>query len=1124
MTSGLIRWSLRHAWVVTGLALVGLVYGLYVLVHARYDVFPEFVPPQAVVQTEAPGLVAEQVEQLVTRPLEQAISGAAGVESVRSESIQGLSVITVTFAEGTDPYRDRQVIAEKLSETAGGLPAGVETPKLEPLTSSTMDLLKIGFLSEKLSPLELRDLVQWTVRPRLLAVPGVSRATLYGGEVRQLQVQADPDALAARGLALADLVAAVEEATGVRGGGFVDTDNQRVLIETRGQVRTPAELAEAVVAVREGLPIRLREVARVVAAGEPKFGDALLQGREGVLLSLSSQYGANTLDVTRATEQALAELMPTLRARGIEVLPALHRPANFIETALAGVRDDLLIGALLIALVLFLFLRDPRSVLVSFLTIPLSLLAAIVAIDAIGWTVNTMTLGGLAVALGVVVDDAIIDVENIVRRLRAGHAPGREELVELIHRAAFEVRAPVVYATLVVALVLVPVLLLGGLQGKFFAPLATAFIVATLASLLVALTVTPALALLMLSRARLAPEPGWLGRLKARHTRWLAALAEHPRAVLVSALLVAALSIGALPFFGSELIPPFREGHFVVQVVAPPGTSLAAMRRTGARISAELLALPGLRTASEQIGRAEAGEDTWGPNRSEFHIEIDPLPGAAEERLQQRIRGVLAGYPGLQTEVLTFLGDRISESLSGEASPVAIGVYGDDLDALDVVAARVAAVLRTVPGAADVQLKSPPGLPLVEVDLDPRALSLNGFRAVEVLDAVQTAYQGKVAAQAYEGQRIVDLAVVLPPERRRDPEALGELLVRSASGRMLPLRELARIVPGEGRSTVLHDAGRRRQVVTVNPSTRDIEGFVARARRAIDTSLKLPAGIYLEWSGAASDEAAARRQLALHTAVAAIGIVLLLLLAFPDARSAFLIVATTPFALVGGVAIAAATGGNLSIGSLVGFVTLFGIATRNAILLVAHVEQLVRDEGEPWSFAVVLRATRERLVPILMTALVSALGLVPLAISNGEAGREVQGPMAQVILGGLATSTALNLLLLPLLVHRFWRPLPAWTRAAGGARLAAGVIRRRADILAATLFPQERQRMGGIYKAYDIRGIYPTEIDETIARQVGQAFRAVLDDEDFAHGGDKVVVSRDMRPSSVPLAAALIEG
>src|SRR6266436_2267235 len=592
MIAAIIRWSLRFPLVVCALAAMLAVYGVLVLARAKYDVFPEFVPPQAAVQTEAPGLVAEQVELLVTLPIEQAISGASGVQAVRSETISGLSVVTVVFQENVDPYRARQIVAEALGQVSARLPLGVKPPKLEPLTSSTMDLLKLGFVSEALSAMQLRDLVQWTIRPRLLAVPGVARATLYGGDERQLQVEVAPRELNARDLAFGDVVAAVRSATGVRGGGFIETPNQRVLIESRGQTLDVAALAAAVVPAASAAPaapataaapaaaatpLRLRDFATVTDGVAPKFGDTLIMGRPGVLLNLSSQYGANTLIVTRAVEAALAELAPALRTRGVRLYAGLHRPANFIENALAGIRLDVVLGAMLITLVLFLFLRDLRSVAVAFVSIPLALLAAVIAVDAFGWTINTMTLGGLAVALGVVVDDAIIGVENIVRRLRGTHAHGLEAR-DVIQKATVEVRAPVVYATFVVVLVLAPMLLLSGLQGSFFAPLAASFSLATLASLIVALTVTPAAAWLLLMRTEPHAEAGWLTRLKDRHEALLRRWSAFPRRVIIGSALVTLLAAAALPLFGSELMPPFREGHFVVQAYATPGTSLAAMR------------------------------------------------------------------------------------------------------------------------------------------------------------------------------------------------------------------------------------------------------------------------------------------------------------------------------------------------------------------------------------------------------------------------------------------------------------------------------------------------------------------------------------------------------------------
>ena len=1018
MLSAIIRWSLRFPVVVCAFAAILVVYGSLVLIRSKYDVFPEFVPPQASVQTEAPGLVAEQVELLVTLPIEQAISGASGVAAVRSETISGLSVVTVVFQEAMDPYRSRQIVAEALGEVAARLPAGVKPPKLTPLVSSTMDLLKLGFVSDKLSAMELRDLVQWTIRPRLLAVPGVARATLYGGDERQLEVEVDPRDLNAHDLAFNDVVAAVRSATGVRGGGFVETPNQRVMIESLGQTWTPDALGAAVLpGTGTGPSLLLRDIATLKDAAAPKFGDTLIMGKPGVMLGLSSQYGANTLEVTRAMEAEIASLRPGLEARGVQLYAGLHRPANFIENALEGVRRDVLLGAVLIAVLLFLFLRDVRSVAVAFASIPLALLSAVILVNALGWTINTMTLGGLAVALGVVVDDAIIDVENIVRRLRARGSGSDPRAV--IHAASLEVRAPVVYATFVVVLVLAPMLLLSGLQGSFFAPLAASFIFATLASLVVALTVTPAASFLLLTRFMPHEEPRWLTWLKGVHERILQRLSPHPRLVIIGSLVVMLAAAAVIPFFGEELMPPFREGHFVVQAVAPPGTSLEAQKALGARVSHDLLALPGVLAVEETIGRAESGEDTWEPNHSEFHVELQRMSGRDEQRTQAQIRAVANRYPSLQTEVLTFLGDRLSESLSGETAQVAINIFGPDLDELDRAAGQIAAVIRAVPGAADVQVKAPSGAPFVRVEVRPEGLAKYGFTAADVLDTIETAYEGTAAAQVYEANRVINLVVRLPEAQRLDPEAIGSLLIRAASGVTVPLRELATISPTQGRTSIMHEGARRRQVVTVNPTTADVAGFVVAAQAAINQHVKLPRDVYLEFAGVAQGEAQARREVLLHAGIAAVGIILLLLIAFEDPRTVTLILATTPFALVGGVLAVALTGSVLSIGSLVGFVTLFGIVARNAILLVAHLEHLVAVEGAEWSLATVLRGARERLVPILMTALVTALGLLPLAIGSGETGREVQGPMAIVILGGLVTSTLMNLLVLPTMLWRF---------------------------------------------------------------------------------------------------------
>ena len=1056
MLKRLIEISLGARGVVITLAVGFICYGLFVTARAKLDVFPEFVQPQATVQTEAPGLAPEQVETLVTRPVESALNGAGDLDSIRSESIQGLSVVTAVFKEGTDIFKARQMLAERLAQLGGDLPAGVKAPKMEPLTSSTMDLLKFGLTSEKISAMELRTFADWTVRPRLLSVPGVAAVKVFGGETRQLQIQIKPDRLLAFGISVQEISAAASAATGVRGAGFVETAAQRLVLQTEGQALTAEQLGEVIVVQRDSRSIRLRDVANVVEGAEPKFGDAIINGKSGLLITSSSQFGANTMEVTRAVELALEELKPAFAEQGIDYTPALHRPATFIEIALRNMKTSLAIGAVLVGVVLFLFLLDLRTALICFTAIPLSLLAAVVVLDRFGVTLNTMTLGGLAAVLGVVVDDAIITVENILRRLRERRAPSRledagvqalaysdgtlkrelqrtgsetgapSEIFRTVLDATLEVRNSVVYATFVVAMVFLPVLTMTGLQGKFFAPLGIAFILANLASLLVALTVTPAMCFALLSRGKPHEEPHYLRQLKNWHRSALGKISRRPKTIVAVALISFIAALATLPFFGGEFLPDFREGHFVVGLTMSPGTSLPEMKRLGSQITAELLKIPAIQSISEQIGRAEGGEDTWGTHRGEMHIELKPVAGEDQEKVQGQIRDTLAKFPGVQSEVLTFLGDRIGETISGETAGVVVNIFGDDLDVLDDKAKDVSDVLKKIPGAADVQISSPPGAPRIVVQLRPERLAQFGFRPLEVLEAVRTAYQGDVVAQTYEGAKVFEVTVILEPAARAQPENIGDLLVSNQQVQRLALKQLANVFLTTGRFAILHDGARRRQTITCNPSGRDVSSFVADAQKQIAAQVKFPAGTYVEFSGAAQQQSAAQSELLLHSLVATAGIILLLAIVFRKASHLLLVLANLPFALVGGVLAIFLVGyfgeagrGSLSLGTLVGFVTLFGITMRNSIMMISHFEHLVKEEKLAWNIETALRGATERLIPILMTALVTALGLLPLAIGSGEAGREIEGPMAIVILGGLVTSTALNLLVLPVLALRF---------------------------------------------------------------------------------------------------------
>jgi CzcA family heavy metal efflux pump len=1020
MMRALVALCVRHFGSVTAATVLALVLGSWGALRSALDVFPEFVPSQVEIQTEAPGFAPQQVEELVTKPIENAVNGTAGLATLRSESIPGLSVVTVTFANGADVHVTRQGIAERLGELGSSLPSGVATPKLSPLVSSTMDLLKIGLVSDKVDAYTLRDTADWVIKPRLLAVPGVAHVIVFGGDARQIQILPDLHKLASYNVTISELADAARSALPLRGAGFIDLAAQRVLIKSPTPAPDVTAVGAAVVTVRNNTPLLLRDLAEVKVAPALRFGDALIMGKPGVLLSLASQYGANTLTTSLAVERALAALAPALKAQGIDLYPALHRPANFIERALGNLKESLVLAALLILAVLYLFLRDVRAALIAFLAIPLSLLAAIAVLDHMGLTLNTMTLGGFAVALGVLVDDAIIGIENILRRLRenARSATPRRRL-EVILEASLEVRGPVIYATAVVVAVFLPELFTSSVEGRFVGPLALAFIFAVLASLVVAMTSTPALCALLLRHHDERPEPRWLERLKSWQRASVEVVGRHLRiaSLILVGLVIAAL--GALPFLGGTFMPDFREGHFVMQVSSSiTGTSLEQMLELGKRVSAEVLALPYVQTIEQQIGRAELSEDTWGPHRSEFHVELKPDAKVDQEAAQEQLRGILERYPGIQSEVVTFLGDRISESLSGETAQVAVKVFGDDLDVLDATGAKIAAALGRVKGVVDLQFKRQSGTPTISIQLLPQALAATGLKAQDVLDTIETAYAGAQVGQTFRGTRTVDVAVLLPESWRSRPAQLARLMIASPLG-PVPLSQIARIDVTQDRYSIQHDGGQRLVVVTFNVRGASLQGVVAQAQRTVATSVALPPGVYLEYAGAAAAERQTRNELVLYSALAVALILTILFMSFHWRVNSWLVLANLPFSLIGSVIAIAVTGVGISLGTVVGLVTVFGVSARNAILQLAHYEHLVEVEGASWNPALVLRGANERLVPILMTAAVTALGLAPLALGLHRPGQEIEGPMAVTVLGGLVSSTLLNLVVLPALAERY---------------------------------------------------------------------------------------------------------
>jgi CzcA family heavy metal efflux pump len=1034
MMSAIVKFSIRFYGVIIGLAILVVLYGIYSLTRSNLDVFPEFSPTQIIIQTESPGLSAELVESLVTQPIETAIAGTVGVTDMRSQSIPGLSVVTVIFNEDTDIYLNRQVVAERLNTLSNRLPAGI-IPNITPLTSSASTVLGFGLTSKQRSLMELRTLVDWTVVPHLLAIPGVADVNVFGGEVRQYQVQVDPAKLLQYQLNINDVVEATKKATGVSGAGYIQNSNQRIIINTEGQAATPEKLAKATLVHRNGLSIRIGDIGRVVEAPAPSISAAAINEETGIYLSVQGQLGANTHAVTLAIESALQEIKPTLIREKVELHEGLFRPANFIETAIEGVRTDILIGSALVITILFLFLFNVRTAFISATAIPLSLLTAIVILSYFDVGLNIMVLGGLAIALGEVVDDAIIDTENIFRRLRENRLLAQPlSNFKVVYEASMEVRSSVVYATIIVALVFVPLLTLSGVAGKLFAPLGLAYITAIMASLVVALTITPALCYLLLGSAKLESEDSPIIKsIKKVYVKLLVKIERNFKIILTGSCLLIALGLGILLLFKSQFIPALHEGHFIMHMTAVPGTSEEESLRLGKQVSKVLRGIEGVKSVTQWVGRAPNGADTFGTHYSEFEIEIGTLSGKEQDRILADIREELAGeaedsdgdgvaeigFVGVNFAINTFLTERIEETISGYAASTVINIYGSDLDALDRDAQKIAALVAEIKGAEDVLLQSPPGTPQAVIRLRPEKLTEWGLKTVDVLDALRASYEGVPIAQVYLGNHVIGLSVVLEEEARDDIGDIQNIPFFNPDGKVLYLKDIAFITQENGRSKILHSGAKRIQTITANVEDRDLASFNTELQSRIDNEIQLHAGNYLEFTGEAEANAQSREDLLVHSVLAGVAIFLMLYVAFGRLRNLLLTFVNLPFALIGGVIAALLTGGWISLGSLVGFVTLFGITLRNSIMMVSHFQHLIDVENCTWNLETCIRGASERLPSILMTALVTGLGLLPLAAGSNQPGREIEGPMATIIVGGLVTSTILNLLILPTIMLHF---------------------------------------------------------------------------------------------------------
>jgi CzcA family heavy metal efflux pump len=1016
-----MRWlvsiSLRHAAVVLALAVIAAIAAARNAQTIPLDVFPEFAPPIVEIQTEAPGLSTPEVESLVSVPIESALAGVPGVKTIRSKSVLGLSSVVLVLEPTAERMLARQHVQERLGTITAQLPATAHAPVMLAPLSSLSRLMKIGVTSPTLSQTEMTTIVRWTVRPRLMAVPGVANVAIWGQRDKQLQVLVDPDRLQASHVTLDEVVASVQDGVSIQTGGFVDTANQRLAVAHAPTVKSAGDLAGLVVKRQSAAPIRVGDVATVTTGHQAPIGDAIINDVPGLLLIVEKQLGANTLQVTRDVEAALEKLKPALG--DLQVDPTIFRPATFIEMSLSNLNQALLIGCVLVVIVLIIFLADWRTALISSVAIPLSLLAAAMMLRYRGGTIDTMILAGLVIALGEVVDDAIIDVENIVRRLRLNRQlPQPRPAITVVFEASIEVRSAVVFGSLIVMLVFLPVFMLQGLSGAFFRPLATAYVLAILSSLAVALTVTPAMALLILPRHLDAKESRLVTRLKAWYRATLPALIDRPwLAGGVLAGLMAA-TLASVPFLGEEFLPDFREYDFLMHWVEKPGTSIDAMRRITERASKELRTIPGVRNFGSHIGRAEVADEVVGPNFTELWISLDP--DVDYDATVHKIQDVVDGYPGLYRDLLTYLRERIKEVLTGASATVVVRIEGPDLDRLQAHAAAVRNALAPIDGVVDLKAQPQVLVPQIEVKFRPDRAERLGVSASDVRRAVTTVVHGTKAGEFFEDQRFFDVVVWGTPEARGSIDAVRAIRIGVRGGSTVPLDAVADVNIAPVQNEITRENGARRIDVTCNVSGRDL-GSVARDIEARLASVDLGAGYHAEVLGEYAARAESSRSLLIWGGAAVVGILLILLTDFGTISLTALVFLTLPFALVGAIAATFLTGGVLSLGSLVGLVTVIGIAARNGIMLVSHYRHMQHEERVPFGRDLVLRGAEERLSPILMTALATGLALVPIALSGEKAGHEIEHPMAVVILGGLVTSTILNLFLLPPLYLRFGR-------------------------------------------------------------------------------------------------------
>lgn len=1022
MLDGIIRWSLHNRLLVVVAAAMLLVSGLYTAARMPVDVFPDLTAPTVTVLTEAHGMAPEEVETLVTFRIETSVNGATGVRRVRSSTAQGISIVWVEFDWGTDIFQARQIVAEKLQLVVNQLPDGVPPPVLAPISSIMGEILLVAVTGdETVTPMEIRSVADWTLRQRLLAVPGVSQVIPIGGEVKEYQVLVSPEKLPLYGISLDQVVRAAAASNANASGGVFMDRSQEYQIRGIGRVQSVEDIARTVVTTRNGVPILIQDVAEVRIGAAVKLGEASLNARPAAILSVQKQPDTNTLELTERIDSTLAGIQRTLPA-GMTLHGGVFRQADFIETAVDNVVEALRDGAILVVVILFLFLWSMRTTFISVVAIPLSLVVAVFVLKALGITINTMTLGGMAIAVGTLVDDAVIDVENVFRRLREnGQRPSdeRQPALEVIYHGSKEIRSSIVTATLIICLVFIPLFFLSGVEGRMLQPLGVAYIIANLTSLVVALTLTPALCMYLLPGAKAIrrEEESWLvRRLKEVYGKVLNPTIRHPGAVIGGSAVAVLAALAMVPSLGRAFLPEFQEGTLVISALTAPGTSLVESDEIGRRIEGILLAHPAVEETSRRTGRAELDEHAQGANAAEIDARLD-LSEHDLEMVLEELRASLTAVPGTQITIGQPIGHRIDHMLSGTRASIAINLFGPDLYELRRLGEEIRAIAEAVEGTVDLAVEQQADVPQVRIAMDRTGMARYGVTPGYLAEMVDVAFAGEVVSNVLEGQESYDLLVRFDDSARGSMERIQEARFDTPVGAQVPLSALADIRRDAGPNAISRENVQRKLVIQSNVAGRDVGSVVADLRERVESGVSLPDGYHLEYGGQFQAAGEATRTIGLLSIVSVVAIFLLLYIQFASTRQALLVMVNLPLALVGGIFAVLLTGGILNIATLVGFITVFGIAVRNGILLVSHYNRLLAD-GVPLEQAV-RQGSMERLNPVLMTALCAGLALIPLALAGGEPGNEIQSPMAIVVLGGLLSAVALNMVAVPALFLRY---------------------------------------------------------------------------------------------------------